>query len=601
MPRLERRGLFLFAVILFILLIPPSYNYHPVFALDLETIVVSKKPSFPAYPAGKVTVSEEASSWPQALSASLVDLQSRNLKGGIQTDFSLRGAGYQGTLFLVDGQRINDPQTAHHNCDIPLTLEDIERIEIMPGVTPATFGPDAIGGAVNITLKPPEEKKRVLSFGFGEHRLKEGLLSISNRMDKLGYRLTVENQESGGFKEDTDYKKFTANLTSRLSLPAGDLDSIFGYQEKEFGAYDFYTPGRGYPSKEWTKTYFFKTGMYFSGDYFTFSPKFTWRRHYDKFMLDKTQRLSNYLNHHRTDSYTPGVYLSKDTLNLGKLGIGLEYPKESIRSTNLGNHSRERAGVFLDAVKDLGLRANLAFSCRYEKISASAYAPTGSFNFKYNMSGRGSLRAGISRNIRLPSFTELYYDDPTTIGNSLLSCEKSFNYEAGYDYIKKPFSFGATFFLRQESDMIDWVKSSPALDKWKAENISCAHASGIENYLKIKINPGLTFGAGYTYINKRQDDKGFLYKYGQNYVRHLVNMQLVVNMPWATQGILNGVYKKRPVRKGWFLLDGYFTCKMNKNSAVFLKADNIFDVDYEEIEGIAQPGRWLEAGIKLTW
>ena len=69
-----------------------------------------------------------------ALTLTPLDLQSRSLKAGIQTDFSLRGSTFQGVLILIDGQRVNDPQTGHHNSDIPLTLEDIKRIEVIPGL-----------------------------------------------------------------------------------------------------------------------------------------------------------------------------------------------------------------------------------------------------------------------------------------------------------------------------------------------------------------------------------------------------------------------------------------------------------------------------------
>ena len=88
----------------------------------------------------------------------------------------------------------------------------------------------------------------------GNQRNGYGLFSISDRFKELGLRFSVEDVQSKGFRYDTDYKKFTNSLGAYLDLPDdGIWENNFGYQEKEFGAYDFYTPGKGYPSREWTK------------------------------------------------------------------------------------------------------------------------------------------------------------------------------------------------------------------------------------------------------------------------------------------------------------------------------------------------------------
>ena len=55
----------------------------------------------------------------EALVFTPLDLQSRS--SGIQSDFSLRASSFQGVLILVDGQRLNDSQTAHHNSDLPFS------------------------------------------------------------------------------------------------------------------------------------------------------------------------------------------------------------------------------------------------------------------------------------------------------------------------------------------------------------------------------------------------------------------------------------------------------------------------------------------------
>ena len=632
MSKIERRGfcfipLEIFHKMMLIVVFLTGLTYFNLafadqdLALDLEPIIItrSKVHSINPYSLESDSLKNLPFSSPvEALSSTPLDLQSRALKAGIQTDFSLRGSTFQGVLVLIDGQRINDPQTGHHNSDIPLTREDIERIEVLPGLPSSLFGPGAVGGAINIILKRPEEKKTILEYSFGSHQTKSGIFSITEKKDNLGVRFSLERQESNGFYYDTDFKKFTTTLNSSLDIPDGEFNIGLGYQEKEFGAYDFYTPGSGWPSKEWTKTYLLNTGLNLENQGFIIKSNFLWRRHYDKFMLDKTGVRSLYLNHHRTDVYTPNIYFQKETEILGRVGFGLEYGEERINSTNLGKHSRNHKSIFMDDSKDLTPKLSLGLSARVDDYNDFGQAYAGSLNFRYNLCEDISMHFGISRSIRIPSFTELYYNDPTTIGDSGLSEEEPINLETGLDYKKERLSTGIVFFLRQEEDFIDWIKRNSTQSKWRAENITEAEVFGIESYLRLEINQNLFLDSNYTYIDKRIDDQGYLYKYGTNYIRHLFNTIFSLNLPFGVQTI-GLTYKKKPNRDGWLLLNTYLSLYLNpvrntnsrsrakisngvnKNSQIFLKITNLLNVEYQEIEGVPQPGRWIEVGLRFEW
>ena len=78
-----------------------------------------------------------------------LDVRQRGM-GGTQADIGIRGSSYEQTLILLDGMRMNDPQTGHHNLDIPIAFEDIERIEIVKGPGASQYGPSS-NGAVSYT------------------------------------------------------------------------------------------------------------------------------------------------------------------------------------------------------------------------------------------------------------------------------------------------------------------------------------------------------------------------------------------------------------------------------------------------------------------
>jgi outer membrane cobalamin receptor len=84
--------------------------------------------------------------------ASSVDVRARGARG-VQTDFAVRGAHFGQMLMLVDGVRLNDPQSGHHNGDVPVPLEAIERIEILHGPGSSLFGADAFGGTINVITR----------------------------------------------------------------------------------------------------------------------------------------------------------------------------------------------------------------------------------------------------------------------------------------------------------------------------------------------------------------------------------------------------------------------------------------------------------------
>lgn len=600
MLRLKRCGF----ILLFILLgFYKSCLCSQILELDLEPIVVTKSKIHLLKPysvEGENLQNLSPDSFIESLGFLPVDLESRSPQGGVQTDFSIRGSNFQGVQVLLDGQRINDPQTAHHNSDIPLTNEDIERVDVIPGVSSSVFGPDAIGGAINFVRKKPAGKKKVLELAGGSFNSGRGTFSLTDKLDNWGFRFSTERQESGGLRYDTDFQKFIATAASSLELPDGEFNTNFGYEQKAFGAFDFYTPGSGFASREWTRTYLLDTGLILDKGPLVIKPNFLWRRHYDKFVLDKTLIRSLYLNHHRTDIYMPSLYLQGEAGLLGRLGFGSEYRQEKIDSTNLGNHARSQYSLFIDDSKDIIPRLSMGSSLRWDEFSTFGTAYSGSVNFKYRICEENDLTFGISRSIRIPSFTELFYSDPTTLGNTDLSEERSLNYQAGYNYKKENFGWGMAFFLRQENKFIDWVKRTPGQEKWQVENITSAEVSGIEAYFRKNINRYLNFDSNYTFVNRRVDEQGLVYKYGENFCRHLVNILLNFNLPAGVQ-TLTLTYKKKPNRRGWLILDLYLSRNLSKRSSVFLRTTNLLNVEFQEIVGISQPGRWIEAGFRLEW
>ena len=241
----------------------------------------------------------------------------------------------------------------------------------------------------------------------------------------------------------------------------------------------------------------------------------------------------------------------------------------------------------------------MGLSFRWDEFSDFNDVYTGSSSLKFKLTDKAAFNFGISKSMRVPSFTELYYSDPTTIGNPDLAAERAWSYQAGFEYKEQDFSSGLVFFVRREREMIDWVRSDPS-QKWQARNFTRDDVFGVECSLSRKINRLLSVDANYAYTDKSIDNQGYLYKYGPNYARHLVNTIFNLHLPFGRQEI-GFQYKQRPGRRGWLLMNAGLNYDLNKNSKIFLNSTNILNVEYQDIAGIPQPGRYIEAGFRLEW
>ncbi len=95
---------------------------------------------------------------------------------GISPDLSIRGTTFEQTLVLVDGLRLNDPETGHLNLDLSLPLEAVSRVDVLHGSGSTFFGSDAIGGAVNLITAAPTHSSVTLRLGGGNMGATEQLL-----------------------------------------------------------------------------------------------------------------------------------------------------------------------------------------------------------------------------------------------------------------------------------------------------------------------------------------------------------------------------------------------------------------------------------------
>ena len=526
-----------------------------------------------------------------------VDVQQRG-PHGVQADISIRGASFEQTLVLIDGVKISDPQTGHHNMNLPLSIEDIEKIEILKGHGSRLYGPNAFGGVINIITRKAETQQVSIKTIYGSHNFYNGLISLQVPMGISNHRFSVSKRASDGYRENTDFNILTTSYGSQFKIGENILDFSAGYIDKKFGANSFYTPK--FPNQwERTKATYVKTGFEFNGKRIKFSPKIHWRQHTDEFML-KRNNPEFYHNLHTTNVY--GFEFNSNLFSsIGITSVGGEFGKEEIESNNLGNHNRGKGGVFLEhqfAFKKIRITPGWSV---YNYSGWDWHAWPG-IDLGYKLNSFSSLYVSIGKAFRVPTFTELYYSDPVNKGNADLKEEMAWNYEIGYKLAKAKYSANIALFSREGKNLIDWVKLYSD-DIWYAVNLTEVNSTGLEFSMQYSNFNAKTFfnlnniHLSYSYINSDKNTGGRLSKYILNHHRHQIIAGINQNL------FLSGLsytlkfrYKERPEYKNQFLMDGRLSWK-NKRIEIFVDGTNLLNKSYEDYDFIPMPGRWLKAGL----
>ncbi|MBN2407734.1 MAG: TonB-dependent receptor [Elusimicrobia bacterium] len=508
-----------------------------------------------------------------------VYLRNRGAKGVLQ-DIDISAASYEQSLVLFDGVPVNDPQTGHFSMNIPVPPSAIERLEVLNGHGSVSHGSGAMGGVINIVPGVSGGGDMVTLYG-GSHSSLGGEFTKTGSAGEAGNRLSVSYMESDGYHRQTDYR--IVNLMD--SVEYGDYRLHAGYMNKEFGAYDFYTPGWGMPSREYNEVFMLSSSARKKAGSVFVMPNITWRRHYDRYILTVDDP-DFYENRHTND-----VINLLTTLKYGDFSAGGDVRYEYIESTNLGDHHRDIYSVFSEFSCNPAEQVTATAGLRFDDI----YIP------KLSLSWRAAswfkLRSAWGLSYRRPTFTELYYDSPANAGNKDLDSEKGENKEIGSDIrLKRNIDMGITFYDKRLYDMIDWVGETP-LGPWKTENKGDVTIKSV--LLSLTYKPaGGRYSVYYAYSD--MTDAGSYYsKYALQYLRHRVNLLAMTRIYRDLYLIINleSADPENRDKDGFSIMD-----IMLKNDfgplEVFLKLENVTDEDTGDFDGIPSPGRWMTAGVR---
>lgn len=549
-----------------------------------------------------------------------VDVRQRGPEG-VQADISLDGGTFDQTLVLINGIKVSDPQTGHNMMNLPVTMDDIDHIEILRGSASRIYGINALTGAINIVTRTVKQTGLSANLFAGSSFKKEegngdtyanygaratGTLALNSS----SHLFSVAQEAGNGYRYNTAFNNQKLYYQGKVNIGKTDqLDLMAGYIRNHFGANSYYAAPGDKESEETVKTALASISYTTKiNDNWTLVPRISYRNNVDDYLYIK-QTPDKFHNHHISNVFDAELNNTIQT-TIGTFGFGLEARTERIKSTNLGKRDRTNTGIFGEYKFEplTRLLINLGMYTNYNSDYGWQAFP--GLDAGYNFYGNWRLFANLGTGQRLPTYTDLYYKGPTNIGNDQLRPEKSKYAEGGVKFNNERISMNASYFIRRIDNFIDWVKAQQT-DPWQPQNFSQVNTKGFTLSADYKWSDlsengllnGLRLGASYTNLDpsfKTTLATANFSRYALESLRNQLSGTVSATLYKLIDLTLTARYNERINYKDYTLMDVRIAFKQARYS-IYADGANLFNVQYIEAGAVPMPGSWFTLGVKTTF
>jgi len=525
-----------------------------------------------------------------------LDVRRRGVDG-MQSDLYIRGGNFDQTLVLIDGVKMDDPQTGHHTMNAILSLGDIERIEIIKGPAARVYGQNAFTGAINIVTKKIKNNSLNANLSYGSYENLKAGLSFVQKFDNGGILASLNYQESEGYRYNTDFENKSIFVKANL----GKYNLTSSFTARDFGANGFYASPAAKDQYEETQTSLIAVDTKYETGNITIKPRVYWKRNQDLYL---------YLRH------DPPVYRNLHISNkvgaetnvvlnssLGKTGVGIDISRIFLVSNNLNDHNRTAVTGFLEhrfEIDNFDITPGIAISS-FSDFNTNAFP---GLDVGYRFSNRFKLYGNIGYTYRVPTFTDLYYVGRNEIGNPDLKPESAMSQELGFKYTTGSFNFNIALFNRDAKDLIDWAKDDPnnPEEKWEARNFSEVNTQGFEIDLVYKFsvwNFEQKFNLGYSFIEDENKDE--YTRYALNSIKHQLTSVLDFKFSKLFTQNISYRFVERSRGETYAIVDAKILAELPNRIGLSLSANNIFNTVYTETNLVPMPKGNLMVGLNYKF
>ncbi len=581
-----------------------------------------------------------------------IDIVTNGAPGSSTTVF-IRGGDSKNTLVLVDGIMFNDPSSPNRSADLAnLTLDNIERIEVVRGPLSALFGSNATAGVINIITKKGSGKPTAhVGAQYGSYDTWRVFGDASGQLKKFNFSLSAARTETDGFSaandrnrdiarggntaEDDGWENTTVSGKFGLDITDNfDLNAVVRYIDSSADIDDF----NGFAADRWNfntfpatlepdgakrqKTesdqlfYQFNVHNFFLGRRLE-SNLFYKGADQDNTIYDADDNRTNDLEGRVTEAGWQGS-LMLGAINT--LSLGYTYFEEKLEENDSDQKEADINSYWVsDQLFLLDDRLVIVGGVRVDDHSRFGTETTWQVAPSYLIQKTDTtLKASYGTGFRAPSLFELFAEPIVAFGflggNEDLDAEKSRGWDAGFEQrlLEGKVKFGATYFATRYRDKIEFV-FDPATFTSTYENLDgTTKTQGVESFAEWSPIETLSLLLNYTYTDTEDPDGEELVRRPQNKVhfntryrfRERLNLNLDVYWVDERKTIAAAVDKNGDRVED---LDAYYLVNLaaaydlNDHVQFYGRIDNLFDENYEESWSYATPGLSGHAGVKFTF
>lgn len=551
---------------------------------------------------------------------------------GSQTSVFLRGAGSQHTKVLIDGIPANDPSAPNRAFDFGnLSVDNIERVEIIRGPQSVLYGSDAIGGVINIITKKGSGPMT------GRVGAQGGAYGTANTAGNLsGSRGSVYYSTGGSYYRTTGFSA-AASGTEPDGFLLGTFSSRVGWQPSENVNLDFvvrYNQGNTHidngfttpPSddiEDFTAIKQLSTGVRLhtkddSGIYEQLTAFYATNIDRSYNALDNVLPFNNFQQWLHGMTQQVNSMHTLHLLDLTRVGFdvtaGGSYYTETMQSSdNFGDFfpttSQDDGAAYGQAVLRLGEGWYTTAGVRTDHYNLYGVHDTYRTTSIYRFAGtKTAIRGTLGTGFRAPSIEDRF--NPFT-GNPNIQPE----FSKGWDFgIEQPLFDGdvvtsVTYF---RNDFFNLIQANPVFG-FQSQNIASARATGIEFNTLFVLSPTASVTTSYTYTDTADLSVGTT-SYGQPLIRRprnkwgiVYNQRFFNRLNWNVS--LNYVGNRydlppsavRVLLPNYCLLNTGVVFDVSRRLQLIGRIDNVCNANYQELYGYGVASASGYAGANLMW
>jgi iron complex outermembrane receptor protein len=570
-----------------------------------------------------------------------------------ERNFILRGFNERYVPVFFDGIPIYVPNDGYVDTG-KLPTGGISRITVTKGVSSVLYGPNTMGGVINVVTKKPEKPlEGEISTEYSEENAWRTNLNVGSRMDRFyfmlsggllnsdGYRLSDDFKpsanEDGNTRDNTDIDQWNGNVKVGFTPKEGQ-EFAFGvnHVRSEWGL-----PPDAYTERPrfWRFTDWEKTTYYVIGDS-TLTDKLTAkiRVYHDTYynVLDSyddntySTQTRRYAFHSTYDDYTNGGSLTLTSTHIlrNSLAFAFHYKQDVHREQDDYEADWER---YETRYYSFGLEDTLKLTDTLSAVVGAAYdlqkpeyangeTVRDSDNSLGPMAGitwsvlEGTdVYASVGKKTRFPTLMELYssYLDQDLLPNPDLEKEEAVNYDVGIRH-RLPFNSVLEFnvYYSDLKNLIATKAVAPDVDQ--KVNIDKARYQGFEFNLGTKFLPHNDLNLSYTYLDAENRSSDRTSDYLEERPKHKLYVSDLFEVnEWVSLFGKVSWYSKQYYEDWdtgeWKTLSGFVTAdaKVMVTLKKYLTLEggvkNIFDENYELSPGYPREGRTFFAGMRVVF